>query len=450
LADIQPVPRSDDKGTGRLELEVALHLITESMLDMIVQIDDQGIRRYVSQSVKPVLGYEAADLVGESIFAQVHPDDIAAVLEVFSQGMQEPMSGIVEARYLHADGHYVWLETTGKTIEDADGKVTGGIVISRNIDRRKQVEEELMRLNQELERRVAERTAQLKAANRDLADHLRAVEEAWEAVRKSEEYYHMIMENAGDAILVLDVESRKIVDCNHRATVLTGMAFEEILGKELHQLQPLRSAADYEPYIQEVLRLQSIPSREIEARDRQGRKAWGEYSGSVYEIDGRQLVVVMVRDITRRKREEIRLIEVEEKYREQAESDFLLIRLDLEGKLTYLNDWARRRYVASGGEPVGKSVLGVVVEDTEAGRRALDGLLLSVIRSPEERVVKELDCISGAAGEHRVEWTARAIRDEQGHVAGASLTGLDVTARHLREQELMGHLEELRRKLEAR
>jgi PAS domain S-box-containing protein len=68
-------------------------------------------------------------------------------------------------------------------------------------------------------------------------------------VRKSEEYYHMIMENAGDAILVLDVESRKIVDNNQRASVLTGMAYEEIL------------------------RRGSIPSREIEGRDRSSRKA---------------------------------------------------------------------------------------------------------------------------------------------------------------------------------
>ncbi len=447
MADTQPVPGSDETGAGELEREVALRLITEDMLDMIVQIDNQGIRRYVSQSVKPVLGYEAADLVGEYIFTQIHPDDIGGVLETFNQGMREPMTGIIEARYLHADGHYVWLETTGKTIEDKDGNMTGAIVISRNINRHKQVEEELMRLNQELELRVAERTVQLEAANRDLADHLRAAQEAWEAVRKSEEYYHMIMENAGDAILVLDVESRKIVDNNQGASALTGMAYEEILGKELNQLQPLMGTS-VEPYVQEVLRLRNVPSREIKAFDLHGREAWGEYSGCVYEIDGRQLMVVMVRDITRRKREEMRLREIEEKYREQAESDFRLIRLDLEGNLTYLNDYARGFYVDAEGEPLGRSVLGVVVEDTEAGRRDLDEMLLSVIRSPEERVVRELDCISGVAGEHRVEWTARAIRDEQGHVAGASLTGLDVTNRYRREQELTRRLEELQRKLE--
>jgi hypothetical protein len=39
-------------------------------------------------------------------------------------------------------------------------------------------------------------------------------------------------------------------------------------------------------------------------------------------------MVVMVRNITRRKREKMRLREMEEKYREQAESDFRLIRLE--------------------------------------------------------------------------------------------------------------------------
>ncbi len=438
----------DELGEGQLEHEVALRLVTENMQDMIVQIDARGIRQYVSQSVKPVLGYEPSELVGKPVFDLIHPDDMPMVMNVLSRGVKGPMHGILETRHLHADGHYIWLETTGNTIEDEGGDIVGGIVVSRNVDARKKVEEELIVLNRKLEERVVERTAQLEKANRDLANHLREVEEAWEAVRKSEEYYHMIMENAGETIMVVDVESRKIIDCNHQATLMSGMAYEEILGKELQQLRPLQTT-EIGPYIEEVLRLRNVSIREIKASDLKGREAWGEYSGCVYEIDGRELMVVMVRDITRRKREELRWLGIEKRRREQEESDFLLMRLDLEGNIVYLNECAR--LFSNGTDDRSKKgpALGTVIMDSAENRHSLEKLLLEIIRSPEEKPRVELECVCAAGGARWIEWTARAVHDEKGHVAEASLTGLDVTERRRREDELLSNLEQLRRKLES-
>jgi PAS domain S-box-containing protein len=53
-------------------------------------------------------------------------------------------------------------------IMNARGEVVGGVMVFRDISDQRRMDEEIQRLNGELERRVAERTEQLEAANREL------------------------------------------------------------------------------------------------------------------------------------------------------------------------------------------------------------------------------------------------------------------------------------------
>jgi len=61
-----------------------------------------------------------------------------------------------------------WLDLTSAPIRDAHGTVIGAVETLENITDRKRAEEEIRRLNESLEQRVVERTAQLEAANKEM------------------------------------------------------------------------------------------------------------------------------------------------------------------------------------------------------------------------------------------------------------------------------------------
>jgi signal transduction histidine kinase len=61
-----------------------------------------------------------------------------------------------------------WIEASASPLKDRNGAVRGGVVAFRDISQRRADEREIRKLNEELEARVVERTAQLAAANQEL------------------------------------------------------------------------------------------------------------------------------------------------------------------------------------------------------------------------------------------------------------------------------------------
>ncbi|MGL5195773.1 MAG: ATP-binding protein, partial [Chroococcales cyanobacterium] len=147
-------------------------LMVEQSQDLIARHSPEGLYLYVSSASRSLLGYEPEELVGQSIYGFVHPEDLTPVNRIFEHLPEESLSNRVTYRHQRKDGVYIWLEATvGSAHHCGLGRESEAIAVSRDITWRKQKEEKITLLNHDLERLV--RTQRLELENgRQLKDEL--------------------------------------------------------------------------------------------------------------------------------------------------------------------------------------------------------------------------------------------------------------------------------------
>jgi PAS domain S-box-containing protein len=77
---------------------------------------------YVSPNVRTVLGYEAAEVLGDGSFwlSRIHPADRGALPERAAAGLLADGASLWEYRIRHRDGSYRWLQNEVRLLPDAD------------------------------------------------------------------------------------------------------------------------------------------------------------------------------------------------------------------------------------------------------------------------------------------------------------------------------------------
>jgi len=135
--------------TEVLKNEALLNAITSNLMEIISVGDAQGKITYTSPSIQTITGYTPDEIVVDGVFQLprfIHPDDQAHAISAFNAAMTAipPVSARFEFRFLHKDGHYIWLEALLNFECDSDGKILRAIYVSRDISERKAVEEKLL------------------------------------------------------------------------------------------------------------------------------------------------------------------------------------------------------------------------------------------------------------------------------------------------------------------
>jgi PAS domain S-box-containing protein len=126
--------------------------LVENALDVITILSSDGIISYGSPAIERVLGYEPEELIDQSLFEFVHPDDVSSLTNAFSGGARIPGCTLsLEFRFRHKDGSWCDLEATARNLLDNRG-VSGIVLSSRDITERKQAEKELRRGFKKLQR----------------------------------------------------------------------------------------------------------------------------------------------------------------------------------------------------------------------------------------------------------------------------------------------------------
>ncbi|RQG97244.1 sensor histidine kinase [Natrarchaeobius chitinivorans] len=137
--------------TEQRRAERRFQALIENVTDVVIVVTGDGQITYASPSVHSVLGYQPADVIGESVFDFVHDEDRQRAIDAFDELRTGPAEETrFEYRGRHRDGSWVGLE--GGSVDLLDNDIVGGVVVSiRDVTERNERERELERTNQRLD-----------------------------------------------------------------------------------------------------------------------------------------------------------------------------------------------------------------------------------------------------------------------------------------------------------
>jgi PAS domain S-box-containing protein len=121
--------------------EAQFRTLVENSNDIVAVVDRDGTIRFVSPSVRPVLGHDPALMVGRNAFEYLHADDAMRVLNTHTKAFEEPGRHYTEdVRMLCSDGSWRFTEVLGQALIE-DGEAVNVLLNIRDISDRKQAEE---------------------------------------------------------------------------------------------------------------------------------------------------------------------------------------------------------------------------------------------------------------------------------------------------------------------
>jgi PAS domain S-box-containing protein len=120
-------------------------------------------RSFANQAYVDFVGLPYAEAIEFDWRKVLHPDDLPHVLQQSVQGEASLKPFVLDARYKNASGEWRWLRSESQPRWDPTGKHIGFIGVAHDITAAKQAETELRRLNETLEERITERTAELES-----------------------------------------------------------------------------------------------------------------------------------------------------------------------------------------------------------------------------------------------------------------------------------------------
>src|ERR1051325_4035516 len=128
----------------------------------VVDLEQRFVK--VNESLCHMMGYSAQELIGKNTLDLTCPEDAQRDQQVIAQLHDGAMRSAFEKRYIRKDGKVLWVNLTAAIIRNEQGEPHHYITMIKDITGRKSIEEELLKLNQSLEQRARQGTAELGEA----------------------------------------------------------------------------------------------------------------------------------------------------------------------------------------------------------------------------------------------------------------------------------------------
>ncbi|MFD2871245.1 PAS domain S-box protein [Mucilaginibacter ximonensis] len=194
--------------------------ILNSMADGFVALDKDFCFTYANKRIGEMTGRNPADLIGKYVFTEFPEAVGSATQKAFN-------TAVAKKKYVCHEDYYaplsLWQENHVYPL--ADGGLT---VFVRDISARKKADQQIKQLNENLEKKVIERTKQLEAANQELESFSYSVSHDLRApLRAVNGYAVMLKEEFQDK---LGEEGNRVINVITHNARLMGQLIDDLLG----------------------------------------------------------------------------------------------------------------------------------------------------------------------------------------------------------------------------
>jgi PAS domain S-box-containing protein len=280
-----------------------------------------------------------------------------------------------------------------------------------DITHRKQAEEEIRKLNQDLEKRVEERTAELRKLS--------------EAVEQSPV-----------AVVITDKEGT-IEYVNPRFSEVTGYSAKEAIGQNPRILKSGNHPDSFYKDLWNTILAGRTWRGELLNRKKNDEEFWESTSISAIKNDEGEIThfVAAKQDITDRKQAEHAIMESRAKYRDLVENaNCIIFQMDTRGDVTFFNRFAQEFFGYSETEILGRNVVGTIAPATDSTGRDLEIMIQDLVKHPEKYTDNENENIRRNGEWAWVAWTNRAIYDDENRLSEILCIGIDRTEQKRAEE----------------
>ncbi len=244
-----------------------------------------GQREFVNQAYLDFFGGSYEEALAFDWRKAVHPDDLPRILREEPRVDASVKSVTAEARFRRADGQWRWLRAESQPRWSHTGEHVGFIGVAHDITDAKRAQDELARINETLERRVQERTAELAAS---------------EALVKT--FFQHSPEC--HAVLVEDDGSFRFQEINPAMLDFLGMTRDDVIGRRTEEVLGPEKSGEFNRHLEACLR-DGGPYRY--ERTHHGKILEAAATAAPSRDGKAQRVVVSARDVSERRRLEEQL-----------------------------------------------------------------------------------------------------------------------------------------------
>ena len=274
-------------------------LIEDIMMDGTI-VHDRGIILEVNKVIEDMLGYGKEEMIGSVLYGFFSSE----YREIVKTHALQKCEDLYEAELVRKDGRAVPVELRGGSFPRQGQEIRA--VVVRDLTERRENERRLQQAQDELERKVEQRTEELADANERLWIEILKCEKANEALRERDKAYQKFFSGISEPVVMADLEGDppgRIIFVNRAAEEVLGYAGGEIVGMNLPDLEVPRSSKPFAQRIENLMRKHWV-RREAILRRKDGSVFPAEVNTGLLEVGGAKYALCFGSDITERKQAE--------------------------------------------------------------------------------------------------------------------------------------------------